>query len=84
MPLIELRKAGLSAVSQHPINVYYHADLVGNFIADIIVGEQVILEIKAITQLSKAHEVQLVNYLTSTFDGPKLMSKPVSTLVAVR
>lgn len=66
MPLIELRKAGLSAVSQHPINVYYHADLVGNFIADIIVGEQVILEIKAITQLSKAHEVQLVNYLTAT------------------
>lgn len=64
--MIELRKAGLSAVSQQPIEVFYDEELVGNFIADIFVESQVILELKAITQLAKIHEVQLVNYLTAT------------------
>lgn len=64
--LIELRKAGLSAISQHPIKVFYDEEIVGDFIADIVVEDQVILELKAITQLAKIHEVQLVNYLTAT------------------
>jgi GxxExxY protein len=39
---------------------------VGNFFADIIVEDVVILELKSVRQLAKAHEVQLVNYLTAT------------------
>ncbi len=38
----------------------------GNFFADIIVEDVVILELKSVRQLAKAHEVQLVNYLTAT------------------
>ena len=41
-------------------------EVVGNYIADIIVNDKVILEIKAIKELSNIHEVQLVNYLKAT------------------
>ena len=64
--LIELKKAGLSATSEWPIKVYYDDVIVGNFFADVIVEGKVIIELKAVTQLVKAHEVQLVNYLTAT------------------
>ena len=45
---------------------YYNNEVVGNYIADIIVNDKVILEIKAIKELSNIHEVQLVNYLKAT------------------
>jgi len=48
------------------IKVYYESEVVGNYIADIIVNEKVILEIKAIKELSDIHEVQLVNYIKAT------------------
>ena len=48
------------------IKVYYESEVVGNYIADIIVNEKVILEIKAIKELSDIQEVQLVNYLKAT------------------
>jgi len=64
--LIELEKAGLNAQAQQPIEVFYENQLVGNFFADIIVEDVVILELKSARQLAKAHEVQLVNYLTAT------------------
>jgi len=63
--LIELTKAGLNAESQKPVTVYYDGHVVGEFIADIIVND-VILELKSVSQIAKAHEVQLVNYLTGT------------------
>jgi GxxExxY protein len=46
--------------------VYYDGELEGEFVADIVVNDAVILELKAIRQLAKAHEVQLVNYLVAT------------------
>jgi len=64
--LIELRKAGLNAESQKPITVYYENEIVGEFIADIIVNDKVILELKSVRRIIKAHEVQLVNYLVAT------------------
>ena len=64
--LIELEKNNLHAEAQKPIVVYYQGIEVGNFIADIIVDKKIIIEIKAIKQLIKTHEVQLVNYLTAT------------------
>jgi len=64
--LIELRKADLDAESQKPITVYYENEIVGEFVADIIVNDTIILELKSVRRVIKAHEVQLVNYLVST------------------
>ncbi len=64
--LIELKKAGLHVNSQHPIKVLYENQVVGEFIADLVVEELIIVELKAINQLTKIHEAQLVNYLVST------------------
>ena len=64
--LIELRKAGLDTESQEPITVYYDSEIVREFVADIIVNDTIILELKSVRRVSKAHEVQLVNYLVAT------------------
>jgi GxxExxY protein len=63
---IELAEAGLAAKQQVPIPVYYHQQLVGDYIADVLVADRLIVELKAIRTLAKEHEVQLVNYLTAT------------------
>jgi len=64
--LIEFRKAGLRAESQKPIIVKYENEVVGEFKADIIVEDTVIVELKSVKQIIQAHEVQLVNYLVAT------------------
>ena len=64
--LVELRKRGLAYQVEMPINVYYEDVLVGEFKADIVVEDMLILELKAVNSLHMAHEVQLVNYLTAT------------------
>jgi GxxExxY protein len=62
----ELRKAGLKAESERPISVHYDGQLVGAFTADVFVDDSLIVELKSIQALAKAHEVQLVNYLVAT------------------
>ncbi len=64
--LIELRKAGLDTETQKPITVYYEGEVVGEFVADIMVNDAVIIELKSVRRIIKAHEVQLVNYLIAT------------------
>ena len=64
--IIELKKLGLLVENQKSIQVFYDDQEVGYFIADIIVENKIILELKAIKELAKIHEVQLVNYLTAT------------------
>lgn len=64
--LIELRGMGLKADSQVPIKVYYKDEIVGEYIADILVEEKVILELKTVERLEKIHEAQLLNYLRAT------------------
>jgi len=64
--LFELKKRGLKAESQVPITVRYKGEIVGDYLADIIVEGQVILETKAIESLSRIHEAQLLNYLRAT------------------
>ena len=63
---IELQEAGLKANLQHPITVYYSNQVVGEFIADIVVEGVVIVELKSVRRIVNAHEVQLVNYLVAT------------------
>lgn len=72
--LIELRKAGLNAESQKPITVHYENEIVGEFVADIIVNDTIILELKSVRQIINIHEVQLVNYLVAT-------GKPVGLVI---
>ena len=64
--LIELRKAGLQAKSQQAIIVRYDGEIVGEFFADIVVENTIILELKSVRMIVKAHEIQLVNYLVAT------------------
>jgi len=64
--LIELNKAGLRAEFQKEILVHYDGQIVGEFKADIFVEDVIIVELKSVRMLSKAHEVQLVNYLSAT------------------
>jgi GxxExxY protein len=64
--LHELHKNGLQAQSEQSIQVYYDGVLVGDFKGDIIVEGTIILELKAVENLQKIHEVQLVNYLNAT------------------
>ena len=64
--LMELRNQGLKAEAQIPIVVKYKGAEVGAYLADIVVENQVILELKAINQLQKVHEAQLLNYLKAT------------------
>jgi GxxExxY protein len=64
--LVELRKEGLKSESQKSLTAFYENEIVGEFIADIIVNDTVILELKSAKQIIKAHEVQLVNYLVTT------------------
>ena len=63
---IELRKAGLQVESQKSIMVYYESDIVGEYVADMLINQAVILELKAVRQLAEEHEAQLLNYLKAT------------------
>jgi GxxExxY protein len=63
---IELRKHGLKIDKQKQIKVYYETDLVGDYYADIIVDDKVIIELKAAEGLVEEHEHQLMNYLKAT------------------
>ncbi len=64
--MVELKRLGLSAVAQFPIRVKYANELVGEYFADILVADLVIIEIKATETISPDHEAQLLNYLKAT------------------
>ena len=64
--LIELHVNGLKADKEVPIIVYYNNHIVGEFRADIVVENAVVIELKATQHLTPIHEAQLVNYLTAT------------------
>jgi GxxExxY protein len=61
--LIELMKTELKIESQKPISVYYENQIVGEFFADIMVEDQVIVELKAARSIEPLHEAQMINYL---------------------
>lgn len=62
----ELRRAGLPIELDQRITVRYEHVIVGDFVADLVVDSTLICELKAISSLGKADEVQVVNYLTAT------------------
>ena len=64
--MIELRKFDLQCRQQQHIDVYYDKEKVGDYYADIIVEDKIIIELKSAETLSPDHEAQLVNYLRAT------------------
>jgi GxxExxY protein len=64
--MIELKKEGISAASQSPIRVLYEGEIIGEYYTDILVGNKVIVEIKAAKNLVEENEAQLLNYLKAT------------------
>lgn len=62
----ELRKAGLLVETEVRLKVKYEEVIVGEFDVDMLVNRSLLIENKAILALAIAHEVQLVNYLTTT------------------
>ena len=84
---IELRKAELRATQQHPIPVLHDGETVGDFYADLLVEEKVIVELKATKAFEDVHMAQVLNYLKATglrtglllnFGTPKVQVKRVS------
>ena len=63
---IELENAGFQLTQQQPITVYYKGQPVGEYFADILVEDKVILELKTAEKLIKEHKAQLFNYLKAT------------------
>ena len=64
--LLELKNRGLEADKQVPIKVNYKNNLVGEYFADILVENQVIIELKTVVNLDNNHDSQLLNYLKET------------------
>jgi GxxExxY protein len=64
--VLTLRRQGLDVWQQKAIRVYYEDSLVGEYFADLLVAQKVIVELKAGESLSPAHEAQLMNYLKAT------------------
>jgi GxxExxY protein len=62
----ELREKGLQVKTQHSVKVGYKGEIVGEYIADLIVEDQVIVELKTVENLDHNHEAQLLNYLKAT------------------
>jgi GxxExxY protein len=56
----------IQAVQQFPIPVTFHDQVVGDYIADIVVDNSVILELKALDKISEIHKAQTLNYLKAT------------------
>ncbi len=64
--LYELKNRGLKSVGQAPITVNYKGQCVGEYFADILVEDRVIIELKTAKKIEKIHEAQLLNYLKAT------------------
>jgi GxxExxY protein len=64
--MIELQSNGLYCIKQQAVKVHYKGILIGDYFADIIVNETIILELKAAEAIVQEHEFQLINYLKAT------------------
>ena len=82
--LVALKDEGIAAVSQKPIEVTFRGQTVGTFLADLLVEDKVIVELKAAKAIAPEHQAQTINYLNATgievgllinFGNPKLEYK---------
>ena len=64
--LVEFRNVGLNAKAKVSTDVHYEGEIVGEYFADIVVEDNVVLALKAVEYFEKIHEAQLLNYLNAT------------------
>ncbi len=64
--MVLLRREGIHATQQAPITVYFDGKVVGDYYADILVDDRIVLELKAIEKLTNIHRAQTLNYLKAT------------------
>ena len=64
--MIAISEKNLKVKNQVPISVYYHEKNVGDYYADLLVDDKIIIELKSVKELSSIHKAQLLNYLKAT------------------
>ena len=64
--LHELKSMNIDVKQQAPISVSYKGNVIGQFVADLVVENKLICELKSVSNISSVQEVQLVNYLHAT------------------
>jgi len=64
--MILFRREGIQAKQQTPITVYFEGEVVGDYYADILVEDKIILELKSAEEIADAHRSQVLNYLKTT------------------
>ena len=83
---VEFEQKGIRFQAQKPIVVQYNGVRVGEYIADIVVEDRLLLELKALSTFSSSHDAQVINYLKATnlsvglllnFGRPKLGIKRI-------
>ncbi len=64
--MVLLKRDEIPAIQQAPINVGFEGEIVGNYIADILVDDKIILELKCVEEIANIHRAQVLNYLRAT------------------
>ncbi|MBM4064886.1 MAG: GxxExxY protein [Planctomycetes bacterium] len=64
--MVLFRREGIQAKQQTPITVYFEGEVVGDYYADILVEDKIILELKSAEEIADAHRSQVLNYLKAT------------------
>lgn len=64
--IILLRENGIKAEQQVPIKVHFHGQIIGEYVADILIEDSIILELKAQDKIIENHKAQTLNYLKAT------------------
>ena len=64
--MLLLRRGGIEAKQQAPIKVYFEGEVVGEYFADILVEDKIILEIKVLDKITDVQRAQTLNYLKAT------------------
>ncbi len=63
---VELKRNGIQYEQQKPVDVIYRENVVGFYVTDLIVEDKLLVEIKALSQFSRQHDAQVMNYLKAT------------------
>ena len=64
--IVALTQKGLKVTAQVPLKVQFRGVIVGDYFADLIVEDQVLIELKAVSRVLQEHKAQVINYLTAT------------------